>query len=214
MGWHRLAGRGLAVAPPQFYQAGSDAVAGGCRVALGLNAAGDLIGEDGLAPYGETFYCAQMVFAVASATVLFGLFRKTTERRDKIVHLLLALNLALLLAYAFSAAYGFGSAAGERHDAMKGIVILLALSWEIAISGELTNYATRSFPRNSRVLLFLGYVMLVAFGVLTMFPTTYRINPESAGFRLGAVGPARDPDAGGSLSHGDILLTHSPPVMA
>jgi cell division protein FtsW (lipid II flippase) len=65
---------------------------------------------------------------------------------------------------------------------MKGIVILLALSWEITTSGELTNYATRSFPRNSRILLFLGYVVLVAFGVLTIFPTTYRITQRMTGF--------------------------------
>jgi hypothetical protein len=63
-----------------------------------------------------------------------------------------------------------------------GEIILMALSWEITTSGELTNYATRSFPRNSRVLLFLGYVMLVAFGVFTIFPTTYRLTQRMLGF--------------------------------
>lgn len=43
------------------------------------------------------------------------------------------------------------------------VVLVLALSWEFAASGEsITNGHARRFPRDSRVMLFLGYVVVTA----------------------------------------------------
>lgn len=45
----------------------------------------------------------------------------------------------------------------------QALVLLCALLWDVAMLGALiTNLHGRHFPRNIRVLLYLGYVMLVA----------------------------------------------------
>lgn len=53
------------------------------------------------------------------------------------------------------------------------VILILALLWEVAVSGEaITNVPGRIFPRDTRVLSFLGYVLLVAASVL-MFATLH-----------------------------------------
>jgi hypothetical protein len=157
------------------------AVAG---VVLAINVApGDLTAEEAeFITLAETLYCVQIVLSIVSGIVLLWLMRTRVGGRNKVIQLILGLNIAFLLVYAFSSVYAFGAESGERSDAAKGIVVLVALSWEIATSGELTNHATRSFPRNSRVLLFLGYVLLVAFAVLTFFQTTFKLTGRLTAF--------------------------------
>ncbi|MGH7747876.1 MAG: hypothetical protein ACREQ5_24415, partial [Candidatus Dormibacteria bacterium] len=47
------------------------------------------------------------------------------------------------------------------------ILLIVALLWDLAVSGEaITNVPGRIFPRDTRVLAYLGYVLLVAASVL------------------------------------------------
>jgi uncharacterized membrane protein len=144
-------------------------------VILAINVAGaSFADEQDTFTRGQTFHCAQMIISALSLAAFFWLLKKTSEpqTRDRALHLTLALNISLLLANGLFALYAYGSSAGERSNIIKGIVILVALTIDVVTSGEITNRSSRFFPRNSRVLLFLGYVLLVAFGVFCFFPTT------------------------------------------
>ena len=47
------------------------------------------------------------------------------------------------------------------------VIVLVAIAWDVVMSGEsMTNEGTRRIPRATRVLAFLGYVILVAATVL------------------------------------------------
>ena len=47
------------------------------------------------------------------------------------------------------------------------VIVLVAIAWDVVMSGEsMTNHGTRRLPRATRVLAFLGYVILVAATVL------------------------------------------------
>jgi hypothetical protein len=54
-----------------------------------------------------------------------------------------------------------------RFSALQGLLIIAALLWDVFMSGRsITNVHGRRLPRHARVLLFLGYEMLVATAVL------------------------------------------------
>jgi hypothetical protein len=61
-------------------------------------------------------------------------------------------------------------------------MILWALTWDIVTSGEITNRASRGFSRDSRALLSLGYILLLAWAVFYMFPPMYRYAGMMSGF--------------------------------
>lgn len=55
----------------------------------------------------------------------------------------------------------------SRVSAWAAVTVLVAAGWDVTMSGEsLTNHGTRHAPRASRVLAFLGYVVLLAATVL------------------------------------------------
>ena len=57
--------------------------------------------------------------------------------------------------------------AASRIAIWAAIIVLVAIAWDVVMSGEsMTNEGTRRIPRASRVLAFLGYVILVAATVL------------------------------------------------
>ena len=56
---------------------------------------------------------------------------------------------------------------GARFTLAQALIILLALLWDLATSGEsVTNGHGRTFPRSARVLMYCGYVVLIATVVL------------------------------------------------
>lgn len=74
----------------------------------------------------------------------------------------------------FPAAIG----ASVRSSLVGGVVIVVALFWDVATSGEeVTNVHGVRVPRHARVLIYLGYVMTVACAVL--FFTTLKAAPGS-----------------------------------
>ncbi len=77
--------------------------------------------------------------------------------------------------------YGSALSAGGQFSVAQGLIVLAALLWELAFSGlTMTNKDSPRFPRHARVLVFCGYVMLVATTV--MFFSSLHV--QSSGSRL------------------------------
>ncbi len=89
------------------------------------------------------------------------------ERLTKLLALLFTLCAGLFglgLLYLF---YGRSVAAEETSALIAALLLLVFLMWDILMSGkEVTNIRGTFFPRHSRVLLYLGYIMLVSTAVL------------------------------------------------
>ena len=88
---------------------------------------------------------------------------------------LLALTIGLALVYVVLTVYQRAIEAGGSFSLAQAGVILLALLWEIMMSGaSITNQGGRWFPRHARVLMFFGYILLVATAVL-FFSTQHEV---------------------------------------
>ncbi|MFZ0214484.1 MAG: hypothetical protein WAM30_00920 [Candidatus Dormiibacterota bacterium] len=85
-----------------------------------------------------------------------------------IFRLVLVLGLGLVgLEFLFSGVFGTALSAGARFSLLQGVVLLLAMLWDVLMSGEsMTNSGGRRVPRHSRVLLYLGYTVMVVTTVL------------------------------------------------
>jgi len=148
-----------------------------------LNAHGfEFAEESEIALRRDLFHTAQFAIALLSLALTFGFFarHRVGDVWKKALNLALTTNIAVLLAGVLLAFYRFGSAGGERSNFFKGAFILLALSFDVATSGGITNKSTRWFPRNSRILLFTGYVLVVAIFVYAFFNETvmyHRLTP-------------------------------------
>ncbi|MBO0702944.1 MAG: hypothetical protein J2P38_08425, partial [Candidatus Dormibacteraeota bacterium] len=58
-------------------------------------------------------------------------------------------------------------AAGARFSVIQGVVLLAAMLWDVLMSGEsFTNTGGAAVPRHTRVLIYLGYTLLVVITVL------------------------------------------------
>lgn len=100
----------------------------------------------------------------AAAVVATGRLRKHAVPL-RLVLILVAgfLGLRLLYSYVFQTALE----ASARFTLVQAVVLLLAILWDVAMSGEnLTNLHGWHVPRHSRVLLYFGYVIMVATAVV------------------------------------------------
>jgi hypothetical protein len=111
--------------------------------------------------------------AAAAVWVLIGLVALlVTGRLNRAGAPLLRLMLVLLLGLVglrlvYEQIFGTALTAGHGRPAIQAIVLMLALLWDVAMSGEnLTNREGDRVPRHSRVLMYFGYTMLVATAVL------------------------------------------------
>ena len=106
---------------------------------------------------------------VATATLAFVGWRAVRRRladSAESLALLLTLNIALQVLAWLYRLYSQGESLA-RLSIAQALVILFALVWDVVVSGErITNRHGRLVPRHSRVLLYLGYIMLVATAVL------------------------------------------------
>ncbi|MCA1597447.1 MAG: hypothetical protein LC769_00225 [Chloroflexi bacterium] len=124
-----------------------------------------------LLPPGQHLHIPGYQAAVALASLLvLGLLvarRCLTARCSALLALIFGLNIALqVVAWIFDG-YGRASDLSGRLSIAQGAIVLLALLWDVTMSGEeITNVEGRIFARHTRVLLFFGYVMLVATQVL------------------------------------------------
>ena len=86
----------------------------------------------------------------------------------ELLRLILVLNLGTLgLYWLYAVLYAGARKAAEDVVVIDSCVILVALVWDILVSGHsITNVEGKWFPRRSRVYLFFGYVMLIVATVL------------------------------------------------
>src|SRR5581483_10199070 len=103
-----------------------------------------------------------------------------TWASSKTLRTLLMLSAGLQLLLWIADLYQSASTVGARFSIAQGVVILLALLWELAVSGQaITNGHSSILPRTSRVLAFCGYIMLVATAVV--FFSSLRVQATGAG---------------------------------
>jgi len=145
--------------------------------------------------------------AAAAGTIAAILFLAVTRRVSssavRLLSLLLVLNGGLLAIQWIDRALTAEKDAAGRFSIVQGVLIIVAFGWDIGMSGEaITNRHTSHVPRQTRVLVYLGYVMVAATAVLFFSSLRYLshgavIEPdfESEGF----------PDAG-LLTFGPALL--------
>jgi hypothetical protein len=110
------------------------------------------------------------VIGFGAALLVMGM--AATGRLTPRVLPLLRLVLTLLLGLVgleFLAIVVFGSVveAASEFTLTQALLLLVALLWDVAMSGEsITNRGSRNVPRHTRVLLYFGYTMLVASWIL------------------------------------------------
>jgi hypothetical protein len=87
-------------------------------------------------------------------------------RRQSLTTGLIGLQGTVWALYGMSALYDHALAAG-RVAIWAAVILLVAIAWDVVMSGEsMTNRSSPQLPRPSRVLAFLGYVLLVAAAVM------------------------------------------------
>lgn len=80
---------------------------------------------------------------------------------------LLELTVALQILSWLWDAFNGAIVGGAEFSVVQAIVIVVALFWDVLTSGEaVTNVRGKRVPRHARVLVYLGYVMLVACAIL------------------------------------------------
>jgi hypothetical protein len=74
------------------------------------------------------------------------------------------LNATLLILAGILYLYVFAAAHSEHSQAVRGLVVCLALTWELATAGATVNPhgSGHTFPHTSRIFIFVGYLILVA----------------------------------------------------
>jgi hypothetical protein len=83
---------------------------------------------------------------------------------------LLALDITLLLIWATAGLYGAASRAGSSRPVLLGVVLMLALLWELGFSGPALNPGdvTSAMPHRARVIAYSGYLILTTAAVLQL----------------------------------------------
>jgi hypothetical protein len=114
-----------------------------------------------------------IVTAVAMGSLLYLLFaplsRKLRHHYGEVCLIVADLNLAFV-AYALIAALFLSMGSRRDTEALsvgQAMIVLAALAWDIVSSGEaITNRHTETFPRLSRVAMFIAYIISVALMVM------------------------------------------------
>jgi hypothetical protein len=125
----------------------------------------------------------QSAVAVATIGVCAWLVvrRRLDERATKLVSIFLVADIGFQVLVWMYELYGGALSIGGQFSLAQALIVLAALVWELAFSGvTMTNADSRRFPRHARVLVFCGYIMLVATTVL-FFSS---LHVQSSGTRL------------------------------
>ncbi|MBO0701781.1 MAG: hypothetical protein J2P38_02535 [Candidatus Dormibacteraeota bacterium] len=85
-----------------------------------------------------------------------------------ILRLVLVLTLGFAgLHFLYEGVFGTALGAGARFTLVQGVVLVAAMLWDVLMSGEsFTNTGGLAVPRHTRVLIYLGYTVLVVTTVL------------------------------------------------
>ena len=113
---------------------------------------------------------AQLMAAAATLTISIVTLLSSGSKRARMSNLLALLFtlcagiFGLRLLYML---YGESAAAEETSALVAALLLLLFMLWDILMSGkEVTNIHGKIFPRHARVLLYLGYIMLVSTAIV------------------------------------------------
>ena len=104
----------------------------------------------------------------ALATVAFWAVRRRTDPRwARLLGMLLILQLAVAAITLMYWGSGREIEATGQFPLLAALVIILALAWDVVMSGDaITNRHSVHFPRHTRVMLLMGYEMMVSTAVL------------------------------------------------
>ena len=114
-----------------------------------------------------TFPSVQLVTAAATLLLvgLLVLRRRLSTRERELLTLVFALNAGLQFVAWIIAA--FDQSLAIKLSIGQAIILVIGIGWDVLMSGEqITNPDGRLFPRQVRLLLYLGYTMLVTTAVL------------------------------------------------
>jgi hypothetical protein len=101
------------------------------------------------------------------AAVLYALVTRAVHRLIVPISLLVTLTVSLELLTWIDLLFGKTTDTTGRVALLAAVVLVVALIWELASSGEgLTNLHSAGFPRDSRVMVYGGYILLVSTAVL------------------------------------------------
>lgn len=96
------------------------------------------------------------------------------------------LDCSLLLIWGAAILYGKAASIGETLAIVGSVVVLLAMTWDFMFSGEMLNEgeADALMPRRSRILAYLGYLLLTLAVVLLLGT----LRSATTGAHIGVVG--------------------------
>ncbi|GAC1539022.1 MAG: hypothetical protein NVS2B17_13770 [Candidatus Velthaea sp.] len=111
------------------------------------------------------FWTIQFGIALVSlGCIIQMILRKLPVARTTLTLLSAIAGIAAI--QGFFTLYGFAVAAGSV-SRVQAAVVLVALAWDVLMSGEsITNADSPAFPRAARLGMFLGYVMFVSLAIL------------------------------------------------
>ena len=99
--------------------------------------------------------------------VLYAVANKSLRRLMTPIALLVTLTVSLQILVWIDSLFGKTTDTTGRVALFAAVVLVVALLWELAASGEgVTNLHSKWFPRDARVMLFAGYILLVSSAVL------------------------------------------------
>jgi hypothetical protein len=106
--------------------------------------------------------------AAACLAVFMGVTGRLGARQVALLRLVLTLLVGLIgLELLAIVVFGTVVDAAAQLSVTQALVLLIALMWDVLTSGEaITNRGGHHVPRHTRVLLYLGYIMMVAGWVL------------------------------------------------
>jgi hypothetical protein len=112
------------------------------------------------------------------ATLLWLILRRRMAAQAGLLVGLLVLNAALQIVSWLGDASRLGGATGDTRLGVVGAILIeLAFLWDLLMSGkEVTNRRSAAFPRGARVLLYLGYTVLLAAATLYFTSETYKVS--------------------------------------
>lgn len=142
----------------------------GLFIASGFTVAGLGAALLGLNPSTHAVGLANLLFTLALASlILVALTAIPPLRLPKpVLRLLLVLFLGLIgLLVLVSVVFSAAQSGAERFSVVGGVVLVAAMLWDVLMSGEsFTNSGGLAAPRHTRVLIYLGYTLMVVTAVV------------------------------------------------